>query len=115
MEVYRRPANTFVASFIGTPPMNLFPPGMLDLGRTVGVRPESIAIKPRGGGDPAARGIAAVVDLVESLGSETLVHCITSERSLKVTVRVLGNASIPNVGDAVTLVPDMASSVAFDR
>lgn len=45
LEVYRHPANTFVASFIGTPPMNLFPPGVLDLGRVVGVRPEDVRIE----------------------------------------------------------------------
>ena len=115
MEVYERPANTFVASFIGTPPMNLFPPPMLDLGRTVGVRPENIAIMPADGG--GARGIAAVVDLVEPLGSETLVHCITDDRRMKATVRIRNplECSAFAPGDAVVLVPDMEKAVLFDR
>ena len=116
MEVYERPANTFVASFIGTPPMNLFPAGMLDLGRTVGVRPENIRIATEGAAD--GKGIPATVDLIEPLGSETLVHCVTETRKVKVTVRVQNGAgSGVNVdsGDRVVLLPDMEKSVVFDR
>ena len=116
MEVYERPANTFVASFIGTPSMNLFPAGTLDLGRTVGVRPENIRI---GSGDVSDdRGLPATVDLIEPLGSETLVHCVTETRKVKVTVRVL-NGTGPTVkvdsGDRVVLLPDMKKAVLFDR
>ena len=116
MEVYERPANTFVASFIGTPPMNLFPPGMLDLGRTVGVRPENIAICAV---DTAPeRALPATVDLVEPLGSETLYHCVTENRNVKVTVRVQhgtdsGFRATP--GEKVALAPDMGKAVVFDR
>ena len=112
MEVYQRPANTFVASFIGTPPMNLFPPPMLDLGRTVGVRPENMRLQKGGEGQ---RGMPAVVDLVEPLGSETLVHCITDERRIKVTVRIVSDGAADGIsaGDHVALVPDMSKAVTF--
>ena len=117
MEVYEKPANTFVASFIGTPPMNLFPPPMLDLGRTVGVRPENISIlKGAGGESRSAQGIAATVDLVEPLGSETLVHCLTNDRNVKVTVRVVGDGAADlsvKSGDSVQLLPDMSKAVTF--
>ena len=115
MEVYATPANTFVASFIGTPPMNLFPPPVLDLGRTVGVRPENIRIErvPDGAERPF-RGLAATVDLVEPLGSETLVHCLTDDRHLKVTVRLLNQTAVPSAGDPVWLLPDMSKAVLFD-
>ena len=117
MEVYCRPANTFVASFIGTPPMNLFPPPMLDLGRTVGVRPENIRIVAANDGAPPAGGLAATVDLVEPLGSETLLHCLTDDRKVKVTVRVVGgDESVLSIrpGDRVTLLPDMSKAITFD-
>ncbi|MBB4017531.1 multiple sugar transport system ATP-binding protein [Chelatococcus caeni] len=96
MEVFHKPANTFVASFIGSPPMNLIeavigtvegrPVGVLAEGTTVplparalpqasdgrpiilGVRPEAIGL---GAG---ASGIACEIDLVEPLGSEALLH-----------------------------------------
>ena len=116
MEVYAHPANTFVASFIGTPPMNLFPPGMLDLGRTVGVRPENIGIVRDGDGQ-RKNGITATVDLVEPLGSETLVHGITDDRHIKVTVRAMqdtaGFAAAP--GERIVLVPDMDRAVVFEK
>ena len=120
MEVYERPANTFVASFIGTPPMNLLPPPMLDLGRIAGVRPENMRIEVSAALEAvgkAAKGLAATVDLVEPLGSETLVHCLTDERHVKVTVRMLNQSAdqIPATGDSVTLVPDMSKVVFFDR
>lgn len=65
-EIYQKPANRFVAGFIGTPPMNLFP---LD-GAVAGVRPEHIRIC--GQDAPGAR--VAVVELVEFLGSEKLIY-----------------------------------------
>ena len=119
MDVYAHPANTFVASFIGTPPMNLFPPGVLDLGRIVGVRPENIMIArgDSGASNGRRQGIGATVDLVEPLGSETLVHCITDDRHIKVTVRALQDMAGFNVshGEHVTLLPDMAKAVVFDK
>ena len=84
MEVFLRPATTYVAGFIGAPAMNLVPGelvegGVLVLGMvvpvacgrrvgpvTVGVRPEDVRL--------VAGGAAMAVELVEPLGSETLVH-----------------------------------------
>jgi multiple sugar transport system ATP-binding protein len=120
MDVYEKPANTFVASFIGTPPMNLFPPGMLDLGCTVGVRPENMRIAPLGGKDAAgdgSRGFAATVDLIEPLGAETLVHCVVDMRKVNVAVRLTGASALPAAslsgGDRVLLTPDMSKAVRF--
>ena len=92
LEIYRRPANTFVAGFIGSPPMNLVPARVMarDDGRglalangwiplpttspletdrdvIVGIRPEDLRIVPDGQGL-----ISGSVDLIEYLGSETL-------------------------------------------
>ena len=66
-EVYNRPASTFVASFIGSPPMNLLKnaPGT-DAKRILGIRPEHLDITPT--------GWALQVDTVELLGAERLVH-----------------------------------------
>src|SRR4051812_6662454 len=66
-EVYHRPATTFVASFIGSPPMNLLKnaPGGRP-GAITGVRPEHLDI-----GD---HGWEVHVDTVELLGAERLVY-----------------------------------------
>jgi len=86
MEVFARPADTYVAGFIGAPAMNLLPAKLLgDAVRlpgghriplpaprtggpavTLGIRPEHVTLAPG--------GLPLQVELVEPLGSETLVH-----------------------------------------
>jgi multiple sugar transport system ATP-binding protein len=76
MELYRRPANRFVAGFVGSPGMN-FLSGLIlkgeapggGKGLTLGIRPHDLTIVPRGAGD-----IDAWVDVVEPRGSELLVY-----------------------------------------
>jgi sn-glycerol 3-phosphate transport system ATP-binding protein len=66
-EVYHRPASTFVASFIGSPPMNLFKevPGGRP-GALLGIRPEHLEL-----GDS---GWEVRVETVEMLGAERLIY-----------------------------------------
>jgi sn-glycerol 3-phosphate transport system ATP-binding protein len=84
LDVYRRPASTFVAAFIGSPPMNLLPAridgGELWLGSariaagidrppgevTLGLRPEDLV--------PGKGGIVLLLAYVEELGATRLVH-----------------------------------------
>ena len=110
LEVYERPANPFVAGFIGTPPMNLFPAGTMDPEKTVGLRPEHIAIASEGGGSDCG-SIPAKVDFVEPLGSETLVHVLVGGGHPAI-VRVPGFAAC-RAGDGLRLLPDMSKAVFF--
>ena len=66
-EVYHRPASTFVASFIGSPPMNLLKgvEGVPE-GRILGIRPEHLRIHHE--------GWALTVETVEMLGAERLIY-----------------------------------------
>jgi ABC-type sugar transport system ATPase subunit len=105
LDLYEKPANEFVAGFIGTPPMNIFPAGVFS-GRKTGLRPEHIAIAEDGSG-----GLEAEVDFVESLGSETLVHVIF--RGIPTVVRLQGFAE-RRPGEKVHLLPDMGRMVEFD-
>jgi ABC-type sugar transport system ATPase subunit len=66
-EIYARPANTFVAAFVGNPGMNLI--RAADGSATTGFRPEDAALGALDGSTAAG-----TVALVERLGSETLVH-----------------------------------------
>ncbi len=69
LEVYATPATTFVAGFIGSPPMNLVPMKRGGSEVLLGVRPEHL--------EPCAAGDAMLtvdIDLVEPLGSDTLVY-----------------------------------------
>jgi sn-glycerol 3-phosphate transport system ATP-binding protein len=66
-EVYSKPATTFVASFMGSPPMNLLrhAPGVRP-GQILGIRPEHLSFDPS--------GWEAQVEYVELLGAERLVY-----------------------------------------
>ena len=108
LEVYTRPANEFVASFIGTPPMNIFRKGTLDAGRTIGVRPENIAIAAPGL-QITGQSFPAAIDFLEPLGAETLVH-MKAFGDMHVIARVPGFASYAPLSP-VSLVPDMAKAV----
>ena len=111
VDLYESPANTFVARFIGTPPMNLLPlehgdgaavlagtngPAVASAdcaGLTLGVRPEHVAIT-------VDRGVSAIVAAVEYLGADSLVTCRIGSAML--AVRVPGSVGFA-VGDAVRL------------
>lgn len=105
--LYDRPANVFVAGFIGSPAMNLLEGGLSDDleqvsigsqrlplipevlqshpglkrygGRTivVGIRPEDL---PAANGEASGSSLVGQVELVEALGSELLVHFNTDAR-----------------------------------
>ena len=107
MNVYEKPANPFVASFIGTPPMNLFPAGTIDKDRITGLRPEHIAVES----EDCGKGIEAVVDIVEPLGSETLVHVRTTD-GFSAVARLQGSARFAHAS-RVRLIPDMSHAVYF--
>jgi multiple sugar transport system ATP-binding protein len=120
--VFRRPANLFVAGFIGSTPMNLLEAtvddGGLRVGRSrlplpatagphlaagdrvvVGVRPEYATLGP----DERPGAIAGRVTLLESLGSAFLVSVDSDGVRAQVTVP---EGRQPAVGDPTFVVPD---------
>ena len=127
-DLFTRPANTFVAGFIGSPAMNMmqctatadgmtFGSVTLPLAAsqrsaltsdqvTVGVRPESVQL--------GAEGIEATIVAIEELGSDSFVYCSpTQAPAVSLVARTHGlNASRP--GSVVHLVPDAASMHVFD-
>ncbi|HWK63648.1 MAG TPA: sn-glycerol-3-phosphate ABC transporter ATP-binding protein UgpC [Rhizobiaceae bacterium] len=99
MEVYQRPATRFVATFVGSPAMNILPitisgsgdrlnarlsdgalveiagaPGDKDW-RELGIRPEALTVVPDGG------ELSATANVVERLGERTLVHARLADGS----------------------------------
>ena len=105
--VYDRPATVFVAQFIGTPPMNIFPAGSLEPGsELVGVRPEHLRIEREG-------WVGATVTLVEHLGHEVLVACELAD-ARRVTVRLGSDEPAPSVGEQVRLDADPVHRHRFD-
>jgi multiple sugar transport system ATP-binding protein len=129
--VYERPANQFVAGFIGSPAMNFLPVewrqerAILTQGGTLlpldgetadrlrqagsavlGIRPEHFAVTP-----DAADGIAVTVKLVEPLGSDTLIHFDLADVS---SIARVDPSLRPKVGDHLSLRPQAGKTHLFD-
>lgn len=109
IEIYDRPANKFVATFFGTPPMNIFPAELSpDHGRaaTLGVRPEDVSLV----GEDLAR-LNGEVALVEAIGSEVIVHVAVEHGRFLLKV---ARRDAPAVTDKVGLNFPNQSLHAFD-
>jgi sn-glycerol 3-phosphate transport system ATP-binding protein len=131
MEMFERPANTYVAGFIGAPAMNFLPATLAENGAaarleagplirftdgprpgsdghqlTVGIRPEHISLV-------AADGLQFAIDLIEPLGSETLVHGHLAARGE--TPLVLKLAGHAPAGETVQVELQPAHMHVFDR
>ncbi len=131
MDIYTRPANTFVARFVGSPPMTLAPAALIGSGKLavvrlgdgteiktrvpraglpdgalqVGLRPENVRVSAPG-------ETAAEVELVERLGERTLVYTRLAD-GLAVTAEDSGD-SRARIGDKVGLTIDGAGAHLFD-
>jgi sn-glycerol 3-phosphate transport system ATP-binding protein len=121
--VYARPATTFVAGFIGSPPMNLVPgrvegqsflldglslplpaPAPRQGELILGLRPEHAHI--------AAGGWPLKVELVEMLGAERLVHGLLGHQPF--TLRLDGTDAAPEAGSVLSLQAPAAQLHWFD-
>ncbi len=123
-EIYERPANTFVADFMGSPPMNLIP-AVLDgntlvfgggqrlaaphvpAGRdgqavTVGIRPEAMQL---------GTALTGTVSMVENSGSDTFVNMMFSGK--RVVLRLPGRTLLPH-GSEIGFAADLAHVCYFD-
>ena len=112
-ELYERPANLFVAQFIGSPRMNVFPSKSLTLPETpaaavsVGMRPEHIDIVEAGKGH-----LNGIIDVTEYLGADTFLILSCGDAG-QVTVRVNGTTSLAP-GDQVGLQVEEGQFHFFD-
>jgi sn-glycerol 3-phosphate transport system ATP-binding protein len=110
-EVYTRPATTFVASFIGSPPMNLLKNAPdAKAGVITGVRPEHLDITPN--------GWSLAVEAVEMLGAERLIygrwtHTQGNDGEV-VIVRTEESAAVPAIGATLHVTPRPAKIHHFD-
>jgi sn-glycerol 3-phosphate transport system ATP-binding protein len=129
-EVYARPANLFVAGFIGSPPMNLLAAhvsdGELRLDETrvgearlardcaepvVGLRPEALRLHRETNGSPTVR---YVVDVVEPMGHEVIVHGRLASDAGSEAVTRLDARDEPRPGDVLDLTFEPADLHLFD-
>lgn len=129
LELYEKPVDVFTARFIGSPTMNLLPASLKDGGAAlavggsvraplasatsseilVGARPHDLVPSSAGSEGLTVSGTVAVV---ETLGSETLVH-IESEGQT-----IIGSApgrQIPRIGEHLTLHAPAEKLYYFDK
>jgi multiple sugar transport system ATP-binding protein len=109
LELYERPANLFVAGFIGSPKMN-FVSGEAAAQRgaaTIGVRPEHLKV------DSAGQGWQGTVTVAEHLGSDTFLY-VDAGPIGSLTARYIGELNL-SAGDKVSLSPDPARIHRFDE
>ena len=117
LELYDRPANQFVAQFIGTPKMNMVGAAKLKslaasgrkapLDGFVGLRPEYVELVAKADGE-----FQATVDLVEALGAETLVY-VTTEWGEQIVSRHTERSSLV-AGEKVGVKIDLSTAHFFD-
>lgn len=88
-EIYLNPADTFVATFVGSPPMNLIE----DSGFIVGFRPESCSALSTFGAESDVLRIQFRLNRIEYLGNESLLYATVEspEKPTKIIVRLSGN------------------------
>jgi sn-glycerol 3-phosphate transport system ATP-binding protein len=114
LEIYDRPATTFVATFIGAPPMNLIhvtaseaaelARGVpLPEGGVIGVRPDEVALAAADARPVAGLVLDFAVTAVERIGPECLVYGTPEVGRGDLVVRVFG-ASAPTPGKTVRAV-----------
>ncbi len=139
LEVYRKPADRFVAGFIGTPSMNMIdgtvqrsdgrlvfrteslsvaiPPEMDSITNlcphgkiTIGIRPEDLLAGAPQAGARIELG-EGTIELVEMLGSEAVVHAVLGKSTL--VYRVDGD-EVPTRGQRVKLSAPLSRVHLFD-
>ncbi|MEN2740326.1 sn-glycerol-3-phosphate ABC transporter ATP-binding protein UgpC [Microbacterium sp. X-17] len=131
-DLYETPKNIFVAGFIGSPAMNLFPVDLAEggirfgtltapveadtLGKAtgsevmIGVRPEDLVVNPADG-----QGLSVMVDLVEELGADGYLygHSEIEGKRTDIVARVDGRRH-PNAGERIVLAPVPGHVHVFD-
>lgn len=139
LDVYENPVNTFVARFVGTPPMNLIPGEIQTTGNQfrfhsnvcnfslgggemmkqwdgrdikkyyLGIRPEKIAVTPTQNGNIK---IAGKISITEYLGSETLLHINCAGSIMR--IKTMENRKF-HCGDNITVHIDPKDMRFFHR
>jgi len=112
LDIYEKPASTFVASFIGAPPMNLLPlrsgqlegavtlPDVAGNAATIGFRPEDCEVGADGAASSDGLRLMARVEGVEPVGAESFLYCAAGGG--KIVVRVAGRTEV-QAGDQLPM------------
>ncbi|MEY3876106.1 MAG: Maltose/maltodextrin import ATP-binding protein MalK [Pseudomonadota bacterium] len=132
LDLYTTPSNTFVAQFLGTPKINLFPYTLDELqsalligenalplnmvetsskgkfiqGKTLGVRPENLKI--------SGVGLTGVIEFMENLGDATIIYVRVAGLQELITVKFTQKSDSLSLGQTIHLAPDVENILVFD-
>jgi multiple sugar transport system ATP-binding protein len=135
LALYQKPLNTFAASFLGSPTMNLLPiapapgagsqagsgldpaacaglcarHGMPEKVSTLGIRPEALQLRPA-----HTTALTVRVERLEHLGDSVLLHCTMPGIRPMISVRVPASAGLPQARAEVSLSVDEMDCHWFD-
>jgi len=134
-DIFTKPANLFVAGFIGTPAMNLLSGEFIDYQNgivrfdvcgqqvaldvdpavkdhspgsavTIGIRPRAFQLSS----EPTEQGISAEIDLIEPMGAETLIHAMAGGVDVRV---VVNRTQKVTVGERINIVSKAGQNLIF--
>lgn len=136
-EIYDKPANIFVANFIGSPPMNFFNGsvknekilvGNEDIPLTteqsealkayqdkeiiVGIRPESFKVNID---NPSQKSMKAIIENIEMLGDESILYANAKEAASQIAVKAQGKFKGIHKGDEINLDINLEEIHLFDK
>jgi multiple sugar transport system ATP-binding protein len=126
LDLYNKPCNEFVATFLGAPKINLIDrppvtgaaaahqalwnlltPSVPASVQRVGLRPEHLRVAPQG------QGIDATVVLAEHLGDSSILHLRVEGLTELINAKVGTNSNQCDAGQVVSVVPDVAWALTF--
>ncbi len=136
-EIFTRPANLFVAGFIGTPAMNLMSAKLMSCSDgtakfeicgqqadmqvdpavsaiapgadvTVGIRPRAFTLES----EAHDNGLSVEIDLIEPMGAETLVHALAKDTVVRV---VMDRSRRVSVGEKIHIVGKPGQALVFGK
>ena len=136
-EIYDKPANIFVANFIGSPPMNFFNGRVKDdliiVGNEnipltseqitalkpyqdkeiiVGIRPESFKVNME---NPSSKSMKAIIENIEMLGDESILYANAREAASQIAVKSQGKFKGIAKGDEINLDINLDEVHLFDK
>ncbi|MGH6738095.1 MAG: sn-glycerol-3-phosphate import ATP-binding protein UgpC [Bradyrhizobium sp.] len=110
LQIYQKPATTFVAAFIGAPPMNLLPLRDSDIklqgasadASILGIRPEDLVMSD-GAAPDGSVALEMTVEAIERVGAETYIYGLRAKQNGQPAVS--SNPGEPSPGEILVRIP----------
>jgi sn-glycerol 3-phosphate transport system ATP-binding protein len=120
LQIYQKPATTFVAAFIGAPPMNLIPLRGSDIklqgassdAGILGIRPEDLVMS-NGSAPDGSVALVMTVEAIERVGAETYVYGLRAQQNGQLAVN--SEPGEPSPGEILVRIPGQEGPAIGER